>query len=200
MDPDRNKTFYDQIQSLLKDKSHKIISVVPLESSNHNRRRHLVLLSAPTERTRNVRNKRCLFFYKLKLSSQSFSPASLVGTSRVSASQYKRSGRVSASGREEDFCLLGVDSFKQDGERNTVRLGLVVKMLWGPEIILDGDGGFSVFITSRQFMFKPSCLQQLWTTLQLLHSIIASIRPHKACVAERHQVHQVKKYPQAARK
>ena len=106
----------------------------------------------------------------------------------MSASQYKRSGRVSASGREEDFCLLGVDSFKQDGERDTVRLGLVVKMLWGTEIILDGDGGFSVFVTSRQFMFKPACLQQLWTTLQLLHSIIGSIRPHKACVAERDQV------------
>ena len=106
----------------------------------------------------------------------------------MSASQYKRSGRVSASGREEDFCLLGVDSFKQDGERDTVRLGLVVKMLWGTEIILDGDGGFSVFVTSRQFMFKPACLQQLWTTLQLLHSIIAGIRPHKACVAERDQV------------
>ena len=58
METDRNETFYDQIQSMLKDKSHKIISVVPLESSNHNRRRHLVLLSAPTERTRNVRNKR----------------------------------------------------------------------------------------------------------------------------------------------
>ena len=56
------ETFYDQIQSMLKDKSHKIISVVPLESSKHNRRRHLVLMSAQTERTRNVRNKRYIFF------------------------------------------------------------------------------------------------------------------------------------------
>ena len=111
-------------------------------------------------------------------------------TNRSGASQYKRAGssRVSASAREEDFCLLGVDSFNRDGERDSVRLGLVVKMLWGTEIIMDGDGGFRVVVTSRQLMFKPACLQQLWTTLQLLHSIIASLRPHKACVAERDQV------------
>ena len=69
-----------------------------------------------------------------------------------------------------------------------MRLGLVVKVLWGTEIVLDGDGGFSIFVTSRQFMFKPVSLQQLWTTLQLLHSIIANIRPSKACVEERDQV------------
>lgn len=111
-------------------------------------------------------------------------------TTRSGASQYRRagSGRVSASGREEDFCLLGVDSFNRDGERDSVRLGLVVKMLWGTEIIMDGDGGFRVVVTSRQLMFKPACLQQLWTTLQLLHSIIASLRPHKACVEERDEV------------
>ena len=121
-------------------------------------------------------------------------------TNRAGASPYRSSGtgRVSGSGREEDFCLLGVDfcllgvdSFNRDGERDSVRLGLVVKMLWGTEIIMDGDGGFRVAVTSRQFMFKPVCLQQLWTTLQLLHSIIASIRPHKACVAERDQVRKI---------
>ena len=80
-----------------------------------------------------------------------------------------------------------MDSFTLD-KRDTVRLGLVVKMLWGMEIHLDGDGGFSVLVASRQFMFKPVCLQQLWTTLQLLHSIIDSIKPYKACVTERDQV------------
>ena len=112
----------------------------------------------------------------------------MVTTNRAGASPYRSSGTGRVSGREEDFCLLGVDSFNRDGERDSVRLGLVVKMLWGTEIIMDGDGGFRVAVTSRQFMFKPVCLQQLWTTLQLLHSIIGSIRPHKACVAERDQV------------
>ena len=44
---------------------------------------------------------------------------------------------------DEDFCLLGLDSFLQGEDRvETIRLGLVVKILWGTEVQLDGDGGF----------------------------------------------------------
>ena len=47
---------------------------------------------------------------------------------------------------------------------------------------------FSVHLLSRQIMLKPKCLQHLWTTLQLLHDIIDTIKPHKHCVLEREQV------------
>ena len=40
-----------------------------------------------------------------------------------------------------DYCLLGVDTFMQEGEE-IFRLGFVLKLLWGTEISLDGDGGF----------------------------------------------------------
>ena len=37
-------------------------------------------------------------------------------------------------------------------------------------------------------MLKPKCLQHLWTTLQLLHDVIDTIKPHKHCVLERDKV------------
>ena len=43
-------------------------------------------------------------------------------------------------------------------------------------------------VLSRQFLFKPASLQQLWTTIQLLHSITASLKPRRTCVLERDQV------------
>ena len=42
---------------------------------------------------------------------------------------------------EQEYCILGVDTLKQDG-RELFRLGLVLKLLSGTEISLDGDGGF----------------------------------------------------------
>ena len=47
----KRDSFTDQIQSLLKDKSHKVVAFVPLESSNLNRCRHLVILRAPSDNT-----------------------------------------------------------------------------------------------------------------------------------------------------
>ena len=40
-----------------------------------------------------------------------------------------------------DYCLLGVDIFTQDDEE-VIGLGFVLKILWGTETSLDGDGGF----------------------------------------------------------
>ena len=42
-----------------------------------------------------------------------------------------------------DYCLLGVDTFMQDGEE-VIGLGFVLKILWGTETSLDGDGGFGL--------------------------------------------------------
>ena len=62
-----------------------------------------------------------------------------IGTTR-STSAFWRIARNSASSNL-DYCLLGVDTFKQDG-KDVIRLGFVLKILWGTEISLDGDGGF----------------------------------------------------------
>ena len=40
-----------------------------------------------------------------------------------------------------DYCLLGVDTFMQQG-KEVICLGFVLKILWGTETSLDGDGGF----------------------------------------------------------
>ena len=40
-----------------------------------------------------------------------------------------------------DYCLLGVDIFMQE-EKEVISLGFVLKILWGTETSLDGDGGF----------------------------------------------------------
>ena len=55
----KRDSFTDQIQSLLKDKSHKVVAFVPLESSNLNRCRHLVILRAPSDNTsKHAKHKR----------------------------------------------------------------------------------------------------------------------------------------------
>ena len=41
-----------QFNSILRHQSHKILAAVPLESSNSNRRRHLVLISAPQDKAK----------------------------------------------------------------------------------------------------------------------------------------------------
>ena len=78
--------------------------------------------------------------------------------------------------REEEFCLLGVDVVSEDGQES-LRLGMVLKLLYGTQICLDGDGGFSLEVLSQHLIFKPKCLQHLWITLQLLHSVTASLEP-----------------------
>ena len=46
---DNKQHFYEKLQLVVKDRRHRIVSVVPLESSNNNRLRHLVLLSGPLD-------------------------------------------------------------------------------------------------------------------------------------------------------
>ena len=77
---------------------------------------------------------------------------------------------------EEEFCLLGVDVVPEGGQ-DSLRIGLVLKLLYGTQISLDGDGGFSLEVLSQHLIFKPRCLQDLWVTLQLLHSVTASLEP-----------------------
>ena len=64
-----------------------------------------------------------------------------------------------------------------EGGQDSLRIGLVLKLLYGTQICLDGDGGFSLEVLSQHLMFKPRCLQDLWVTLQLLHSVTASLEP-----------------------
>ena len=78
--------------------------------------------------------------------------------------------------RDEEFCLLGVDVVSEGGP-DSLRIGMVLKLLYGTQICLDGDGGFSLEVLSQHFIFKPKCLQHLWITLQLLHSVIANLEP-----------------------
>ena len=79
---------------------------------------------------------------------------------------------------EEEFCLLGVDVVADgDGGQDSLRIGLVLELLYGTQISLDGDGGFSLEVLSQHLIFKPVCLQDLWVTLQLLHSVTASLEP-----------------------
>ena len=151
----KRDSFTDQIQSLLKDKSHKVVAFVPLESSNLNRCRHLVILRAPSDNTsKHAKHKwygltiQCnimwcgsdynVIFNPCGSRSQSFSSMSKSAGSR-------KTPRANHPGvhSDEDFCLLGLDSFLQGEDRvETIRLGLVVKILWGTEVQLDGDGGF----------------------------------------------------------
>ena len=71
--------------------------------------------------------------------SQSFSCKS--SSSRVRhCSPYLKMARNSGT-MDLDYCLLGVDTFMQE-EEEIFRLGFVLKILWGTEISLDGDGGF----------------------------------------------------------
>ena len=114
-------------QFLIQDRSHQIVSVVPLESSNTNRRRHLVIVSAPADRDRNS-----------KKFARSHSFHHSVSHSHRKSSPFKKSRQEPGLNHsDEDYCLLGVDSFN-----GNIRLGMVFKILWGTQLILDGDGGF----------------------------------------------------------
>ena len=50
--------FRDNLQSVLKDESHKIILTLPLESYHLNRSRHLVIVSAPAGKQGRVEDRR----------------------------------------------------------------------------------------------------------------------------------------------
>ena len=53
-----NTDISDHLQKLLKDKSHEIILAVPIESCHLNRKRHLVVISAPAKRQKPLKHER----------------------------------------------------------------------------------------------------------------------------------------------
>ena len=55
-----NNHFYQKLQLVVKDSRQRVVSVVPLESSNNTRlrARYLVLLSAPSANNTNTKHQR----------------------------------------------------------------------------------------------------------------------------------------------
>ncbi|XP_025199391.1 protein phosphatase Slingshot isoform X2 [Melanaphis sacchari] len=74
--------------------------------------------------------------------------------------------------RQEESCLLGLDC------NQSTTIGLVLRLLADTTITLDGDGGFSVSVCSRQHIFKPVSVQAMWSALQSLHRVSAQAREH----------------------
>ena len=70
-------------------------------------------------------------------------------------------------------------------------IGLVVKVLWDPELKLDGDGGFSVRQKGQHYIFKPISVQALWKIIQTLHMIVERLTPQRYTYTER----QYRNYP-----
>jgi protein phosphatase slingshot len=63
----------------------------------------------------------------------------------------------------EESCLLGIDCKQKEAT-----IGLVVAILADTKITLDGDGGFSMSVGSRNHIFKPISVQAMWSSLQTL--------------------------------
>uniref|UniRef100_A0A0K2SYY5 PCI domain-containing protein 2 homolog n=3 Tax=Lepeophtheirus salmonis TaxID=72036 RepID=A0A0K2SYY5_LEPSM len=83
-----------------------------------------------------------------------------------------------------NYCILGIDSVKQDNEedeeeeeedgeeKSVLSIGLAFPFTRNTGVCLDGDGGFSIFRHFGQhFIFKPVSVQGLWTVIQTLHMI-----------------------------
>ena len=81
---------------------------------------------------------------------------------------YLRRSSDRSSESDLNYCILGVDTMaREDSASSAPTIGLVLKVLWGMETSLDGDGGFGLHILDRHFMFKPTSLQFLWTVIQV---------------------------------
>ena len=81
---------------------------------------------------------------------------------------YLRRSSDGSSESDLSYCILGVDTVaREDSAHSAPTIGLVLKVLWGMETSLDGDGGFGLHILDRHFMFKPTSLQFLWTVIQV---------------------------------
>jgi len=160
-----NSQLANKLEELLQDESHKIVLTIPLESCHINRSRHLVIVSAPpnktTEASRLVNEE----------------PP---GISRMCSAYGKMTRNCRTM--DLDYCLLGVDIFMQE-EKEVISLGFVLKILWGTETSLDGDGGFGVHILNMHYTFKPVSLQFLWTTIQTLYAISARLRPKRYSIS-----------------
>ena len=144
---------------LLLDESHKILLSIPLESSHPLRSRKVVIISAPGATSTDLRPR------------ATFSSVRKPGT---------------RESHDLNYALLGVDTVIRDGQAEAVTLGFVLKILWGLETTLDGDGGFGIHSLGQHFIFKPASLQFLWTAIQTLHAITARLKPkrHSICVLD----------------
>ena len=67
----------------------------------------------------------------------------------------------------------------------SISIGLVVKILWDPDVKLDGDGGFSVRQCGQHNVFKPISVQALWTIIQTLHMIAERLTPKPYSLIEK---------------
>ena len=173
--------FYEKLELVVKARRHcSVVSVVPLESSNSDRLRYLVLVSEGNNNNVKLQH-RCVIpvirpTYRIIviLRSKSFSSKKTYQKRNNAIKSTQQSRR---SSRNKEYYLLGVDIVSRDN----LRIGLVLRLIYGTEISLDGDGGFSIQVLSQHFIFKPKCLQNLWITLQLLHSVSASLDPSVSC-------------------
>jgi len=148
----------NSISSFLEE-DHNIVLSIPLETNHVNRKRQLVIVSAPISRSRHVTRN-----------------------GEIDLDGYNNRGQES---NNLAYCILGIDTVLHQDEQKSVSLGFVLKILWGMETILDGDGGFGIHSLGKHFKFKPLSLQFLWTGIQTLHSITASLIPgqrHSICV------------------
>ena len=150
----------DGLGDLLLDDAHRILLSIPLETSHPHRSRKLVIISAPM--------------------SPSFSEL------RPRATFSSARGLRPREAPELNYAVLGVDTILRDGEDKAITIGFVLKILWGLETTLDGDGGFGIHSLGQNFTFKPVSLQFLWTAIQTLHAITARLKPkrHSICVMD----------------
>jgi len=167
------------IQGLMRSTLHKVIMTVPLESSHTRRKRHLVIVSAPVTR---IPPPLSSLLSRSDLTRQTVPASGLSRDKRFNSARVKMDRNSPTA--ELDYCLLGVDSWKEPGitgeeEVEVATIGFVSKVLWGTTISLDGDGGFGVHVLQRHFIFKPLTLQCLWTTIQTLHAISARLKPKR---------------------
>ena len=77
-------------------------------------------------------------------------------------------------------------------------IGLVVKILWDPEVKFDGDGGFSVRQSGQQYIFKPITVQALWTIIQTLHMLTERLTPQRHSFIEKQYRSGAKPFEQGA--
>ena len=95
---------------------------------------------------------------------------------------------------QQNYCILGVDILQAEDQQTRLSLGFVLKVLWGLETRLDGDGGFGLHQMGEHFMFKPVSLQLLWTVIQSLHAITASLLPIRDSLSLRGESDWVRHY------
>jgi len=164
------ETDTETAKRVIRDPHHDVALVVRLESNHPLRKRYLVIVSCPE-------------------SHANTSPSNALKSQ--SQKNIKQGGVSPSKCQDSDYCLLGVDSIYARDESGaedlvSVSIGLVVKLVWGTKISLDGDGGFSVLQLGSHFVFKPNSVQALWTAIQTLHLISGKLKPkrHSLCLSE----------------